>query len=162
VNGIVVETFNEATKLHIRHPATSEEAQYSLPWAVSSALLRGSVGASDVDTHALDSPLTRDIANLVEMTSLPEFDDQFPEKTLARVSVTLRDGTVFTSEVAQAKGDPHQSPLSQEVLRSKFRDLSAPLIGDLASGELLTLLEDLDNLTDLLPIWECLSSTAVL
>ena len=161
VKRILVETFEEATKLHVKHPATTEEAQYSLPWAVSSALLYGSVNAQEVASDALGISLTGAISDLVEMVSLPEFDSMFPERTLARVSVTFYDNTVLSSEVCEPKGDPVRYPLSYSDIQCKFLALSVPIIGDVAGNELLMILEDLENMSDLSLLWSRLSGSGV-
>src|SRR5262249_44026157 len=53
---IRIETFHEATRLAVRAPRTTEEAQYSLPFAVAVALVFGMLGAEQVTGPALTDP----------------------------------------------------------------------------------------------------------
>jgi 2-methylcitrate dehydratase PrpD len=58
--GITVASFEAAVRLACRAPATTEEAQYSLPFPVAAALVRGTIGADEVGRNGFaDSEIQR-------------------------------------------------------------------------------------------------------
>lgn len=128
VHRIEVITFHEARRLAVRHPATTEQAQYSLPWSVACAVLGDGVDAGDVAAPALAEPRRRRLAERVTITESAAFNDRFPAQRWAIVRVHLTDGTVAESPPCQAHGDAEQ-PLSPDELRRKFFGLTEPVLG---------------------------------
>ena len=58
----------------------------------------------------------------------PEFSRRFPAERWARVRVGLKDGRALVSDAAQVRGVP-ENPLTDEELRSKYRELTEPVLG---------------------------------
>jgi len=130
VIGIAIQSFREAIDLGSQcvHPATTDEAQYSLPQPVAAALVFGRLGAAEVTPPRLGDPR---VARLIDATTLDdaqEFSRKFPAERWARVRVTLRDGTALTSEPTRDRGNP-DNPLSDAELRNKYRSLAEPVLG---------------------------------
>ncbi|MEO5764566.1 MAG: MmgE/PrpD family protein [Casimicrobiaceae bacterium] len=130
VAAIAIESFREAIDLgsQCRYPATTDEAQYSLPYPVAAALVFGRLGAAEVDGAALSDPRTRRLLEAITLTEDAEFSRRFPAQRWARVRIMLRDGRTLVSEPAQARGNP-ENPLADDELRAKYRDLAAPVLG---------------------------------
>lgn len=128
VTGIEVETFHAACRLATTHPATTEEAQYSLPWAVACALLGDGVSADDVAPEALAEPQRQALAASVRLVESEAFDRLFPAERWARVRLYLNDGREFESEPCQAPGD-FDRPLDDVVFDTKYRTLAEPVLG---------------------------------
>lgn len=131
-----VHTFEAALHLACATPRTTEEAQFSLPWPVASALIDGAVGPAEVLEHRLGDPARRALAGRVEMTLDPELDKAFPDQALAWVEIQASDGRRARSPVVQARGDP-QFPLSEDDLLTKFTSLVEPVLGLDRAGRLL-------------------------
>lgn len=130
VRALAVASFRQAIDLGAQclHPATSDEAQYSLRYAVAAALVFGRLGVAEIDPVRLDDP---QVARLIEAMTLSEdreLSARFPAERWARVSVTLLDGRVLASAPARARGDP-DNPLRDDQLRDKFRDCAEPVLG---------------------------------
>ena len=130
VRALAVASFRQAIDLGAQclHPATSDEAQYSLRYAVAAALVFGRLGVAEIDPVRLDDP---QVARLIEAMTLSEdreLSARFPAERWARVSVTLLDGRVLASAPARARGDP-DNPLRDDELRDKFRDCAEPVLG---------------------------------
>src|SRR3546814_4754715 len=49
VKRVMVHSFAEAVRLATRRPATTDEAQYSLPFPVTAALVHGRLGVAEID-----------------------------------------------------------------------------------------------------------------
>ncbi len=130
VIAISIESFREAIDLGSQclHPATTDEAQYSLPHPVAAALVFGRVGAAEVTPPRLADPR---VARLIAATTLreaPELSRRFPAERWASVRVTLGDGRTLSSEPTRDRGNP-DNPLSDAELREKYRSLAVPVLG---------------------------------
>ena len=124
---ITIETFHEGKRLNTI-PSNTEEAQYSLPFAVAVALVRGVIGVEEVTQNGLSDPKIRAIAKSIVITETDEFNAAFPEHRIARAIVKLKDGRVLSSGATEAKGDP-EDKVSDAVITSKFHGLTVPVIG---------------------------------
>ena len=134
VDAIEVRTFHEATRLAAAAPATTEEAQYSLPFPVAVALVRGRVAAADVDGAALSDPAVLALSRRVRLVEDTSLSARFPAERLAQVTLRLRDGSTRVSDVLPARGMP-EDPLTDVELAAKFQELAEPVLG--ARAELL-------------------------
>jgi 2-methylcitrate dehydratase PrpD len=128
---IVVESFREAVALGAgcALPATTEDAQYSLPYPVAAALAFGRIGADEVEMPLLADPRVRRLFTLMSVVEDAEFSRRFPQERWARVRITLNDGRELVSEPAVARGNP-ENPLGDTEILEKFRSLAAPVVGD--------------------------------
>ena len=130
VVAISIDSFREAIDLGSQclHPATTEQAQYSLPHPVAAALVFGQVGALEVTPPRLVDPR---IVRLIDATTLrqsTELSRRFPAERWARVRLTLRDGRTLRSKPTRDRGNP-DNPLSYAELRDKYRTLAVPVLG---------------------------------
>ncbi|MEO0545438.1 MAG: MmgE/PrpD family protein [Pseudomonadota bacterium] len=125
---IDVTTFAEAARLTARHPATTEEAQYSLPFPLAAALVYDTVGAKDVAQEGLTDPVTRPLRDLIHMRTAERYDAEFPARRFADVAITLKDGTVLKSAPTEAIGDPEDA-VDKATIDAKFHSLAKPVLG---------------------------------
>ncbi len=124
---ITIETFHEGMRLNAI-PTNTEQAQYSLPFAVALALVRGTIGVDEVTESGLSDPKIRTVAKTVVITEVDEFNVVFPQHRIARAIIKLKDGRVLTSAPTEAKGDP-EDRVSDAVITAKFYGLTLPVIG---------------------------------
>jgi 2-methylcitrate dehydratase PrpD len=150
-----VHTFEAATHLRSASPRTTEEAQFSLPWTVASALTDGVIGPEQVAGESLADPARRELAALVEVLVDAELEEAFPEQALAWVEIETTDGSRVRSGIFSAPGDAH-TPFGDTELTEKFRDLTEPVLGFHRARKLASAIErlpdspNLDEMTDLL------------
>ena len=130
---IAIESFKEAIDLgsQCSRPGTTDEAQYSLPYAVAAVLVHGRLGAHEIGEEALRDPRIKRLLEKMTLTNDAEFSARFPAERWARVRITLRDGRTLVSEPARARGNP-ENPLSDDELRIKYRALAEPVLGTLS------------------------------
>lgn len=141
ITRIEVTTFNEATHLATWKPTNTEEAQYSLPFPVAAALVRGKIGFDEVCGDALTDP---EILRLAEATSMMESDAynaQFPHRRIADVELFLSDGSSVKSDPTEAKGSP-EDPIDDDALIAKFHTFSEPTLTPAGAEKLLGLTQD--------------------
>lgn len=126
------------------NPATDNEARFSIPFVVATALVHGSVRMAAYEPPRLEDPRTRSLMQRVKVSVDPEIDARFPGQRAARVQFTLRDGRRCSHLQLHRKGDPEQ-PLSDAELESKFLELAEPVIGADAARALIARLWSLDT-----------------
>ncbi|MGD8998285.1 MAG: MmgE/PrpD family protein [Anaerolineae bacterium] len=111
------------------NPQNLVDAQFSMPWQAAIALIDGRI---DVDTFTEENIHRPDVRNLmqkVEWVVDEEFERRYPEHYSCAVTVTMEDGTEYTSEVEDPKGD-WRNPVTQQELERKFVHLAAREIKD--------------------------------
>jgi 2-methylcitrate dehydratase PrpD len=125
-------------------PTQVVEAQFSLPFLIATALLRGRIGIADVAN--VDAPQVLSLAKRIQ--GAPEAG---AKPGWARITIRHRDGRQATLETQPfASGAPEQ-PLSDAQLQDKFRDCTAnairPLHNDLIH-QIIAFIGDLDSAQD--------------
>jgi len=120
ISRIDVTTFHEATRLAVRDPSNTEEAQYSLPFPVAAAAVHRSVSEKLIASPASADLQVRRLAASLRLQESAEMTRAFPAHRCAEVRLTLTDGRQLASGVTEAPGDP-ADPLSAAELDEKFR-----------------------------------------
>jgi 2-methylcitrate dehydratase PrpD len=106
------------------HPQSELDAKFSVQYVVVRALLEGRVGIGHFEPKDFQSS---EVLALLPKVQAQAYDDTMFEASnhfAARVSVTLKGGQVFTTEVLQPHGRTSKNPLTKEQLKAKF-DLCA-------------------------------------
>ena len=125
-------------------PTTPQEARFSLPYVVATALLHGSVRLAAYEPDRLADPATRALMARITAEVGLDIDAAFPGRRSAHVEIVLRDGRRLTHLQSDRKGDP-ELPLSDEELDGKLIELAAPVIGEPAARALLAHIWTLDT-----------------
>ena len=135
IASITVGSFAEAISLAVTQPADTEQAQYSLPFAVAAALQVGTLGVAEVSGPALADPAIQKLASKVVLREVPAHSAGFPAVRRADAAIVLHDGTRLDVRDVGARGDP-DVPLSQDEIDAKFSSLSQPLLGAAGTARL--------------------------
>lgn len=120
VADVSVRTFEAAVRLATAEPATTEQAQYSLPFPLAAAILRGRVGAEEIVRDGLADAEVRALSARIRLEVHPEIEARFPAERFAEVTLVTRDGRRFVSPWTEARGGP-LNPLSDDEIVAKFR-----------------------------------------
>ena len=128
VETIEIISFHEATRLAITDPKTTEEAQYSTAYPAAVAMVRGAVGARDLDQAALDDPAVRRIASRLSMVEADHANANFPQQRPARARITLTGGKVVESDWHEPRWSATSPPGDAELI-AKFHGLADPALG---------------------------------
>jgi 2-methylcitrate dehydratase PrpD len=153
IAGIEVRTFHEATRLDRPLPATTEEAQYSLPFPVAAALVHGRLAPGDITDEALADPAVRALSERVGLVDDTQLSARFPAERFAQVQLQLRDGSILSSDLLPARGDAG-APLTDDEVRAKFHALADGPLGARAASleELVWCLPEVEDCTGLLAL----------
>ena len=104
----------------IFEPVSADEAKFSLPYTVATALLKGRFTLNDLDVrHSLD-PRTQELIRKIEIVSDPALENRAANVRGARVQLLLKDGTSKEAAVKLPKGDP-EVPVTKGDVESKLR-----------------------------------------
>ena len=144
IDRIEVHTFAQAATLNTIEPQNSDQAQYSMHWAMAAALVDGELGLKQILPDRLEDREIISLAHRIEMRIAPDIQEHFPEQCLARVTVVLRDGRRLDSATTGARGD-FANPLSDEELNAKFDSLVIPTLGIALRDRLVEVLETLEQ-----------------
>jgi len=154
INRIEVHTFHEAVRLNIRHPQSTEEAQYSLPFPLAAALAQGSLGVAELTDAALIDPAILQLADRIELIEDKEFSSRFPAQRFARVIIETNKNERHDSGDVEARWDAADPP-SDQALMDKFRWLAQNVMPDDRIDELAKMIwqcPDLPDATGLLDV----------
>ena len=127
VADIKVRTFGKAARLDQPKPPTAEDAQYSIPFVLATALLKGDFAPRDMDAERLADEAVLAQARKVRVIEDPVLDAGYPASITARVEVTTRSGAVHTRTNRSVKGN-WDDPLSDEQLQAKFAKFAAGVL----------------------------------
>ncbi|WP_267422935.1 MmgE/PrpD family protein [Methylobacterium sp. GC_Met_2] len=145
IAAITIGTYRTALDVTDRRTvATPFEGRFSTPFTVASALVHGSVRLDAVSPERLSDPRVQALMRRVTMVVDPESEAAFPARRSAVVTITLTDGRRLMQRQPTRKGDP-DTPLTDDELADKFRELAVPAVGDAAAADLLAALRTLDT-----------------
>ncbi|NWF55694.1 MAG: MmgE/PrpD family protein [Syntrophaceae bacterium] len=134
-----------------RIPRTIPEAQFSLPYAAATALVKRKVFLDDFTEGEIGNPRVLQVAQRVDCLVDPELDKRYPASvTPAVVEVRTQKGKVFSRRVVERRGSP-TNPLTMEEIEEKFRQCARfarnPLPED-RLGDVLHFLREMENQKD--------------
>jgi 2-methylcitrate dehydratase PrpD len=116
-----------------RKPANSYEAQFSIPYLVGTALLKGRLTLDDIDEPALSDPKVLALAAITEYSVDPA--SQFPKYFDGEVIVELKDGRIIREREAMNRGSVDR-PLTAQDIITKYRDNAARQVSAARSLEI--------------------------
>ncbi len=148
---VVVETFHEAVRLDQHRPASTEEAQYSLPFPVAAAIVRGKLSPTDISGAALTDGEILSMSDRIELREADDLNAKFPAERYARVEFQMNDGTVLRSESTPARGDAER-PLSDAEIVEKYHALADGTLGVAEAEALHHLIQKLPEMVDVRPL----------
>ncbi len=128
IERITVHSFSAAVHSGNRPPANVEALRFSVPYLMAVRLVRGDITLDALQDEVIGDESVRNLAEKVDLILSAEYEAMRPERSPARVTLTLRSGREFTGEVLDCLGDP-PNPVGEKALRRKFLSLTARGIG---------------------------------
>ncbi len=130
-------------------PTTANEARFSLPYVVATALTHGSVRLAAYEPQRLNDPTTRALMERMTVEVDPALDAAFPGQRSARIEIETVDGQCLAHFQPNRKGDPELA-LTDTELEGKFLELAEPVIGTARAQTLLSRIWSLDQSADVM------------
>jgi 2-methylcitrate dehydratase PrpD len=145
VSTIRVRTFDKAARLDIPEPRTAEDAQYSIPYVLATALLEGDFGPKHHREQCLFNEQVLSLSRKVEVICDPELNRQYPDYIISVLEVETRDGQKYSKENKIVIGD-WIKPLSDRQIEDKFRKFVDGPLSPEQSDDVLHRIKNLANL----------------
>lgn len=104
---------------------TKEEADHSLQYMVSAALLDGTVMPKQYESKRIKSDDIQSLLQKVTVTPNDEFSNRFPDEMPVKITVHLTNGNTHQVTKKDYEGF-HTRPMSWETVAEKFNRLAEP------------------------------------
>ena len=156
IKAIEVHTFGRALRLNNDLvPDNLEAAQYSVPFCLALAALRGTEALLPLKEDSLNDSEVLALARRIKLVVDPELDAMFPNAVPARVVITTPRGH-SAHTVLTPKGEP-ASPMTWADLESKFDTAARQLIDPSLESALMAGISALRG-GDILPLRTALAT----
>ncbi|RWJ58211.1 MmgE/PrpD family protein [Mesorhizobium sp.] len=131
-------------------PQEPIEGKFSMEFCSAVALVRGRVTLAEFSQDVVDDPEVRRLIGLSKLDFDSELTNPDPRSfcASARVEVSLMDGRVLKNTVNHMRGHP-QNPMTDHEFVSKFKDCAYAVLSASQIARVLTLIEDLEHLSDM-------------
>lgn len=129
-------------------PRTPMAAKFSVQYCVARALMHRKVVLEHFEGRAFLERPVRDL--MTKVTAQPYTGEQLERKSPygAEVKFTLRDGSIFRGESAEALGQSKRHPLPAGLLEAKFQNCAGKILPPDQVAELRSCVEGLEHLFD--------------
>ena len=104
---------------------TKEEADHSLQYMVSAALLDGQVMPEQYKKSRIEADDIQSLLQKVQVSPKKEYSDRFPDEMPTKLTVHLSNGETREIEKSDYEGF-HTRPMSWETITQKFEELAEP------------------------------------
>jgi 2-methylcitrate dehydratase len=131
----------EGEKKHVR---TKEEADHSLPYILSAALIDGKVRPEQYLPKRIMGSDVQTLLNKVKITPSKKFSNRFPNAMPCEITIYLKNGKTLSKTVEDYEGFLTQ-PMSMESSAKKFSLLVSGFIDDKKEKTIIDLVTHLEN-----------------
>ncbi|MBN1756218.1 MmgE/PrpD family protein [bacterium] len=131
-----------------RRPVTHVDAQFSIPWAVATAICKNSGSIDKFAAEALKDKDVLAVAAKVDWELDPEAEAMYPKAYPATLIAELNDGQIIEAHVDYPKGDP-ENPATKEEIVSKFHSLTGAYIDKEKREKIISTVDRLEYLKDI-------------
>lgn len=104
---------------------TKEEADHSLQYMVSAALLDGQVMPEQYKQDRIEADDIQSLLQKVAVSPKQEYSDRFPSEMPAKLTIHLKNGEQHSIKKSDYEGF-HTRPMSWDTIIQKFEGLAAP------------------------------------
>ncbi len=136
-------------------PTSHEQADHSIHFLVATALADGYVGREHFEGRRWQDPAIVELMARIEVDLDPALNAETVSAFPCRIAVDLADGRTLTEARPVAPGHP-DDPLSWDDVKEKFTRNAAGVISDAACGQVVRLVEGIEDLPSIAPLLETL------
>ena len=129
-------------------PVTHVDAQFSLPWAIATAICKNKGGIDEFGTEALKDAQVLAMAEKVAWEFDPAAEAMYPKAYPATLIAELNDGRILQAHVDYPKGDP-ENPVTKTEIASKFHSLTGHHLDEGKREKIIDTVNRLDELVNI-------------
>lgn len=129
-------------------PVTHVDAQFSLPWAIATAICKNKGGMDEFGTEALKDAQVLAMAEKVAWEFDPAAEAMYPRAYPATLIAELNDGRILQAHVDYPKGDP-ENPATKTEIISKFHSLTGRHLDKEKREKIINTVNRLDELVNI-------------
>ena len=130
------------------NPQSIVDAQFSMPFGASAAVLYGRAGLQEFQPATIRSRPVKEMMRKVECVIDPELERTFPKQWRATAEILTEDDKRYSTTVEYPKGDP-ENPLSWEEMIERFHDLTGEIMKKDQRLKIIAEIERLDGIKDM-------------
>ncbi len=123
---------------------TKEEADHSLQYMVSAALLDGQVLPAQYRQERIESDDVQDMLQKVNVTPKQAYSDRFPDEMPVKLTVHLTNGETHSINKKDYEGF-HTRPASWETIIEKFENLAKPYTSVDLGEQIVEMVQGFEN-----------------
>ncbi|MGD0794486.1 MAG: MmgE/PrpD family protein [Dehalococcoidales bacterium] len=135
----------------IIEPTDVVSAQFSARFGLATRLIKGGNQFRDYSDRNIRDPRILALARKVKYIVDEELEKMPPDSNPAKVTIKLKNGTVYQERVDYSKGTI-QNPMTREELEAKFRSLASTVMPEKKVEDIILAtrrLEEMDNVNKL-------------
>jgi 2-methylcitrate dehydratase PrpD len=129
-------------------PVTHVDAQFSLPWAIATAICKNKGGMDEFGTEALKDAQVLAMAEKVAWEFDPAAEAMYPRAYPATLIAELNDGRILQAHIDYPKGDP-ENPATKTEIISKFHSLTGRHLDKEKREKIINTVNRLDELVNI-------------
>lgn len=129
-------------------PVTHVDAQFSLPWAIATAICKNKGSIDEFSVNALKDKDVLAVAEKVAWELDPAAEAMYPKAYPATLIAELNDGRIIQAHVDYPKGDPENLATKEEII-SKFNSLTSTYLNKEKRDKIIRTVDHLEDLKDI-------------
>jgi len=139
----------------IIEPKDITSAQFSGRFGIALRLIKGGNGFREYTEENLRDPDILSLVGKIKYILDEDLEKASTNPNPTKVTIRLRDGTVYEETVYAAKGSI-QNPMTKEELHNKFREFASMVLPDYQVGKIIETVEALDRLDNIRDLMQLL------
>lgn len=158
IEEIHVDCMRRTAVFNTRHPENEIAARASLPYCLAVAVCTRDPGQLLGPAFRPDMLSDKAIwaaAEKVRITENEDYERQYPARSLARVTLRLRNGKSYTQEDDRSARGRYLTPTDEDI-EHKFRLIATPVLGQGKADRIVELVQKFETLKDVRELIEAL------
>ena len=151
IKEIHVDAMRRTAIFNTVHPENEVAARASLPYCLAVAVCKkdpASLLGPAFRKELLQDKAIRAAAEKVRITENEDYERRYPAQSLARVTITLKNGKSFTQEEDRSARGRYLTPTDEDI-EHKFRLIAKPVLGAAKTDKVIALVRKLETLPDI-------------
>jgi 2-methylcitrate dehydratase PrpD len=148
---IHVDAMKRTAIFNTRHPENEVAARASLPYCLAVAVCRKDPAlllGPAFHENVLKDKAVWAAADKVRITENEDYERRYPAQSLARVTITLKNGKSFSQEEDRSARGRYLTPTDDDI-EHKFRLIAKPVLGAAKTDKVIGIVRRLETLPDI-------------